>query len=110
MSNVSTQRGRSKTGPTLNSSERRLRLQPSLAHHQLGILNRVQRGAFPEVVPAHPEGEAIIERGVDADAADATFHLPAEIERRRVTGLRRVVDELSTFERGYGGAGGFDAD
>ena len=51
----------------------------TFAHHQLGVLDGVEGGAFPEVVAAHPEGEAVVERGVDPDAADAALHLAGEV-------------------------------
>src|SRR5471030_467371 len=64
-----------------DGGQRRLRLEQTFAHHELGVLNRIERGAFPEVVAADPEREAVVERGVEADAADAALHLFAEIER-----------------------------
>ena len=38
-----------------------LPLQPAFAHHQLGVLQRIQRGALPKIVAADPEREAVIQ-------------------------------------------------
>src|SRR5258708_12862942 len=74
--------------------------------HLFRRLDGVERGPFPEVVAADPEGQAVVQRGVEPDAADAAFLLPAVGERRRINVLCRLVGQLGARKPPQGPPGG----
>ena len=73
----------------LPSGQRPFRFQQTLAHHQLGVLNRIECCALPKVVATDPERETVVQSRVDADASNAALHLFCEIEGRRIFLVRR---------------------
>ena len=76
----------------------------------LGDLDGVEGGAFEELVADDPEGEAIVEGAIHAEAADGAVVLACDVEGQGILFGGGVVDDVETGGFGEDFAGGGDGD
>src|SRR5690606_29892956 len=74
-----------------------LRRDQSASKKQFRDLNCVQRSALAQVVSNHPDGKAVLNRGIFADAADIGRIFPGTLVRRDVAAVLVLVDHLAAW-------------
>ena len=86
----------SSCAPDGTSCDLQLRLQPAAIDQNLGDLHRIQRRPFAQIVGHDPEVEAVVDRGVFADAGNIGRVLARRLVRGDVTaGLAPVDDQTA---------------
>jgi len=72
---------------------------------EFGDLDGVEGGAFEELIACDPEGEAVIEGAIEAEAADLAEVFFGGVDGEGVDGAGGVVEELEAGGAGEGVAG-----
>src|SRR2546430_9145210 len=85
--------GQKKSGPASPQTlfnEKKVRLLKQLFRD----LDRIQRGAFEQLIAADPEAKAVVQRAIFADAANLAVVFFSRVKRHGILLLLRVIHDI----------------